>query len=210
MGKVVIETFVVGELLTNCYLFIDDETGKAVLIDPGSDADVIDRFIEEKGLKLEMILNTHCHFDHVGENAFFKGKYKVPLAIGEFDVPCLRNAHVDAELFQIKIKKSPEPDVMLKEGDTVLVGSSELLVFHTPGHTPGSICLYEPKEKVLFSGDTLFFESVGRWDLPGGDYLALMNSLNRLLQLPSETVVYPGHGETTTIGHEREHNPFLR
>ncbi len=205
-----IKTFVVGELLTNCYLYIDDETKRAVLIDPGSDADVIDGFISENGLELEMILNTHCHFDHVGENAFFKDKYKVPLAIGELDVACLRKAHIDAKLFQIKIEKSPEPDVLLKEGDVVLVGKSQLLVFHTPGHTPGSVSFYNAEEKVLFSGDTLFFESVGRWDLPGGDYLDLMSSVKRLAQLPSETVVYPGHGETTTIEHEIQYNPFLK
>ncbi len=205
-----IKTFVVGELLTNCYLYIDDETKRAVLIDPGSDADVIDGFIAENGLELEMILNTHCHFDHVGENAFFKDKYKVPLAIGELDVACLRKAHIDAKLFQIKIEKSPEPDVLLKEGDVVLVGKSQLLVFHTPGHTPGSVSFYNAEEKVLFSGDTLFFESVGRWDLPGGDYLDLMSSVKRLAQLPSETVVYPGHGETTTIEHEIQYNPFLK
>ncbi len=205
-----IKIFVVGELLTNCYLYIDDETKRAVLIDPGSDADVIDGFIAENGLELEMILNTHCHFDHVGENAFFKDKYKVPLAIGELDVACLRKAHIDAKLFQIKIEKSPEPDVLLKEGDVVLVGKSQLLVFHTPGHTPGSVSFYNAEEKVLFSGDTLFFESVGRWDLPGGDYLDLMSSVKRLAQLPSETVVYPGHGETTTIEHEIQYNPFLK
>ncbi len=205
-----IKTFVVGELLTNCYLYIDDETKRAVLIDPGSDADVIDGFIAENGLELEMILNTHCHFDHVGENAFFKDKYKVPLAIGELDVACLRKAHIDAKLFQIKIEKSPEPDVLLKEGDVVLVGKSQLLVFHTPGHTPGSVSFYNAEDKVLFSGDTLFFESVGRWDLPGGDYLDLMSSVKRLAQLPSETVVYPGHGETTTIEHEIQYNPFLK
>ena len=134
----------------------------------------------------------------------------MPLAIGELDVACLRKAHIDAKLFQIKIKKSPEPDVLLKEGDVVLVGKSQLLVFHTPGHTPGSVSFYNAEDKVLFSGDTLFFESVGRWDLPGGDYLDLMSSVKRLAQLPSETVVYPGHGETTTIEHEIQYNPFLK
>ncbi len=204
-----VETFVVGELLTNCYLFIDGETRESLLIDPGSDADAIDKFIEKNRLKLVMILNTHCHFDHVGGNKHYKEKYGVPLAIGCYDIDCLKRAHLDSKIFGIDIEESPEPDILLRDGDTIQVGNFEFLVFHTPGHTPGSICLYEPTEKVLFSGDTLFFESVGRWDLPGGDYPSLMNSLNRLLQLPLETVVYPGHGEATTIEHERKFNPFL-
>ena len=210
MERVVVKVFVVGELLTNCYLFIDDATGKTVLIDPGGNADRSDGFIEKNELELGMILNTHCHFDHVGENAFFKAKYRVPLAIGELDIACLRRAHIDSALFQIDIKRSPEPDMLLKDGNTIEVGNSKFLVLHTPGHTPGSVCFYEPAEKILFSGDTLFFESVGRWDLPGGDYFSLMKSVHKLLHLPPETVVYPGHGETTTIEHEREFNPFLK
>ena len=205
-----VKTFVVGELMTNCYLYIDDGTRRAVVIDPADDGEAIDDFIKNNKLELGMVINTHCHFDHVGANAYFCEKYSVPLAVGEKDVDCLKRAHAEAKLFQVSIPASPDPDVLLRENDFVNVGDSRFKVIFTPGHTTGSICLYEENEKILFSGDTLFFESVGRWDLPGGDYSALMRSLEKLFILPDDTVVYPGHGDPTTIGHEKKYNPFLK
>ncbi len=205
-----VKTFVVGELMTNCYLYVDDRTGRAMVIDPADDGEVIDDFVKNNKLELGMIVNTHCHFDHVGANAYFCGKYSVPLAVGEKDVDCLKRAHAEAKLFQVSIPASPDPDVLLRENDFVNVGDSRFKVIFTPGHTAGSICLYEENEKILFSGDTLFFESVGRWDLPGGDYSALMRSLEKLFILPDDTVVYPGHGDPTTIGYEKKYNPFLK
>ncbi len=206
----VVKRFVVGELLTNCYIYVDERTKEAIIVDPGERDESVDVFVDSNSLKIVAIVNTHCHFDHVGGNGYYKEKYGVPLLIGYYDADCLRRAHLEAKVFGIDIKQSPEPDVLLKDGDTLSVSFSKFMVVHTPGHTLGSICLYEPIEKILFSGDTLFFESVGRWDLPGGDYDALMTSISRLFELPDDVVVYPGHGESTRIGYERVNNPFVK
>jgi len=205
-----IERFVVGDLLTNCYVFVDTGSKEAVVIDPGEKSSPIDVFINLKNIEVVAIVNTHCHFDHVGGNSYYKEKYGAPLAIGCYDADCLERAHLEAKIFGIEIERSPKPDIILKDGDTLGVGLSMFKVIHTPGHTPGSICLYEPTKKILFSGDTLFFESVGRWDLPSGDHAALMDSIKRLLELPEDVIVYPGHGEVTQIGYERIHNPFVK
>lgn len=205
-----VKRFVVGGLLTNCYVYIDDETKEAIIVDPAESDSSIDSFIDSNGLRVVAIVNTHCHFDHVGGNAYYKEKYGVSLAIGYYDVSCLERAHLEARIFGVGIKQSPKPDIVLNDGDVINVGNSKFSVIHTPGHTPGSICLYEPKEKVLFSGDTLFFESVGRWDLPGGDYAVLMESLKKLLSLDNDISVFPGHGEPTTIGHEKQYNPYVK
>ncbi len=205
-----VKRFIVGGLLTNCYVYVDDETKEAIIVDPSENDSSIDSFIDSNGLSVVAIINTHCHFDHVGGNAYYKEKYGVLLSIGYYDVDCLKRAHLEARIFGVYIKESPKPDCALDDGDVINVGSSKFSVIHTPGHTLGSICLYEPKGKILFSGDTLFFESVGRWDLPGGDYAALMSSLKRLFELPDDVIVYPGHGDPTQIGHEKKHNPFVK
>ncbi len=205
-----VEGFVVGELFTNCYIYVDEKTKEAMIVDPGERDESIDAFIDSSGLKVVAMVNTHCHFDHVGGNGYYREKYNVPLAIGYYDANCLKRTHLEAKIFGIEIEQSPEPDILLNDGDTLSVGFSKFKVIHTPGHTPGSICLYEPTEKILFSGDTLFFESVGRWDLPGGNYEILMDSVKRLFELPDDVVVYPGHGEPTQIGHEKMHNPFVK
>ena len=205
-----VKRFVVGELLTNCYVYADKKTNKAMIIDPAKRDSSIDFLIDAKGLDVVLIVDTHCHFDHVGGNGYFKEKYGAPLAVGYYDVNCLSRAHLEAKIFGMEVEQSPEPDILLNDGDTLSVGFSKFKVIHTPGHTQGSICLYEPTEKILFSGDTLFFESVGRWDLPGGDYRALMGSIKKLFELPDDVFVYPGHGEPTQIGHEKMHNPFVK
>ncbi len=200
---------VVGALQTNCYIFATGN-GEALVIDPADEPERIDKLIQKARLSPIMIVNSHHHFDHVGGNYYFHEKYNIPLAIGVYDADFLKRAHIEARVFLINIKKSPLPDILLKDSDRIRVGNDSFLVLHTPGHTPGSICLYSEKNKILFSGDTLFFESVGRWDLPGGNYNALMESLDRLLSLPDDTVVYPGHGPETTIGHEKRFNPFVK
>ncbi len=205
-----VKRFAVGGLLTNCYVYVDEKTNETMIIDPAENDSSIDSFIDSNSLSVVVIVDTHCHFDHVGANAYFKEKYNAPLAIGYYDVSCLKMAHLEARVFGVYIKESPKPDIVLNDDDVINVGNSKFTVIHTPGHTPGSICLYEPKKKILFSGDTLFFESVGRWDLQGGDYAALMESLRKLLSLPDDTSVFPGHGELTTIGHEKKYNPFVK
>ncbi|MFQ5532708.1 MAG: MBL fold metallo-hydrolase, partial [Candidatus Methylomirabilales bacterium] len=146
--------------------------------------------------------------DHVCGNAFFKAKTGAPVLIHPEDVPLMRQAAQQALAFGFQVPAPPPPDRLLNEGDEVTMGESRLRVFHTPGHTPGGICLYG--EGVVFVGDTLFSGSVGRTDMPGGSYEILLSSIrSKLLSLPDETAVYPGHGPSTTIGEERIHNPFL-
>jgi glyoxylase-like metal-dependent hydrolase (beta-lactamase superfamily II) len=202
-----IETVVVGVLQTNCYIVHDLK--EAIIIDPGSDAEKILSIIENKRLKPKLILNTHYHFDHTGANLDIKNMFNIPIAIGEKDAQFLQNAYKDALIFMIDAKKSPKADILLKEGDTVALGEIKFFVIETPGHTIGSICLYNKENAVLFSGDTLFFESIGRYDLPTGNFGSLINSINKILTLDKSTTVYPGHGPQTTIKHEKINNPFI-
>ena len=178
----------VGMLATNCYL-VEDE-GETLVIDPGDDREKILRLLEEKRLKVKFIVNTHGHYDHIGANRFLKERTKAPLLVHQSDV--LGYAVVD----------SPAADRFLVDGDTLPIGNLTFKVIHTPGHTPGGICLYCEKEKNLFSGDTLFLGTYGRVDLPGSSEKEMKQSLTKILALPSEIVVYPGHGKTTTIGAE--------
>jgi glyoxylase-like metal-dependent hydrolase (beta-lactamase superfamily II) len=157
-----------------------------------------------------MIVDTHYHFDHTGANRYVKNRYDIPIAIGRKDAPFLEDAYKSALEFMIKSESSPKADILLSEDDTIVVGNTVFEIIETPGHTEGSICLYDKQNAVLFSGDTLFYESVGRWDLPGGNKLELFSSLDRLLSLPEDTVVYPGHGSQTTIGHELKYNPYKK
>lgn len=187
MGKVLkIKTFVVGPLETNCYLVFDD-SGSAVLIDPGFYDDGPARFIKKEKLNLNYIINTHGHPDHIGANK----RFEAPVLIHELDMHLLKG-----------------PASVLKDKDRMRVGGLDFEVIHTPGHTPGSICL--KTGKILFTGDTLFCEGVGRTDLANGNGNALMNSIRKkIMDLADDTIVYPGHGPSTTIGHERRFNPFL-
>ena len=209
-GVTMITKLIVGELQTNCYLFFDDETRETLIIDPGDEPERIVDEIEKYRLIPIMIINTHYHFDHIGGNAFLKERYDIPIAIGDLDADLLENSHQDAfNFFGKRQDPSPEADILLSEDRSVKVGRFIFEVIETPGHTPGSISLYQAEEGILFSGDTLFYESVGRWDLVGGDEFDLIRSVGKLLKLPEETVVYPGHGKETTIKHERESNPFV-
>ena len=206
----VIDVLVVGVLQANCYLFCDCETKETIIIDPGDDAKKIIDVIETNGYKPVMIVNTHYHFDHIGANRALCEKYSIPIAIGERDAKYLSNSHKDAFAFMINCIQSPDADMLLKENDIIKTQNYEFSVIETPGHTIGSICLYSNKNRILFSGDTLFFESIGRWDLKGGDKDSLLKSLDKLLLLDEKTVVYPGHGQETTINHEKVCNPFIK
>lgn len=202
-----IETIVVGVLQTNCYIVHDGR--QAIIIDPGSDAKKIINFIKNKSLTPKLILNTHYHFDHTGANFDIKSMFNTPIAIGKKDAPFLQNAYKDALVFMIEAKESPQADILLKADDTIVFGDIKFIVIETPGHTIGSICLYNKENAVLFSGDTLFFESIGRYDLPTGNFENLMSSIDLILTLPENTTVYPGHGPQTTIKHEKVNNPFI-
>jgi len=202
------QMIVVGPLETNCYLVYDEETRDCLIVDPGADADRIFPVIAEEGLKPIGICNTHGHIDHIGANRDMKDKYDVPLYMhaGDKDRQPRLN-QLELSLF-LGAKDSPPVDAYLKDGDEIRVGGGVLRVIHTPGHSPGSISLLA--DHFLLSGDTLFFEGVGRTDLPGGDQKQIERSIReRLMILPDDLEVLPGHGPLTAIGRERENLSFL-
>lgn len=203
-----IHSFTIGPLETNAYLVVDEGSRHALLIDPGLESEGIYDVLLEERLELSAILNTHGHFDHVSGNAFFKAKTGKPVLIHLDDVTLMSQAAVQALAYGFQVSTPPPPDRLLAEGDEVVIGDTRFQVLHTPGHTPGGICLYG--EGVVFVGDTLFAGSIGRTDVPGGSHEGLLASIRgKLLSLPDETAVFPGHGPPTTIGSERVHNPFL-
>lgn len=201
----VIKRFVVGLLETNCYVFGDDETKQAVVIDPGGDSDVIKEYLREEGLKLLYVINTHGHGDHIISNADFKKE----VLIHRLDVEYLTNPDLNmSRVFGLEFFADNISYKELEDGDRISVGRLNLEVIHTPGHTPGGISLYSTD--ILFSGDTLFFEGVGRTDIPKASWQDLLSSIkNRLFRLSDECIVYPGHGPRTTIGYEKRNNPFV-
>jgi len=202
------ELVVVGALETNCYLVYDEETRECAVIDPGADPDKIVAAIADLELRPVIVLNTHGHVDHIGANNDIVQKYAVPLAMHAADTDMLKvSDYIELSLL-LGARNSPAPDRLLAEGDEIAVGRTSLRVLHTPGHTPGSIGFVQGG--VLFSGDTLFCGGVGRTDLPGGSWKDLERSIReRILTLPEETVVLPGHGPWTTVEQERGSNPFL-
>lgn len=208
-----VEVFTVGPLATNCYLVFCPKTKEAVIIDPGfgteSEAKKFLKKVFEKGLKLKFILNTHGHPDHTSGNGVLKRETGAPILIHRLDLlklgPARRQIY---EMFGFKIW-SPPADMLLKEGDTVKFGEVSLKVLHTPGHSRGSISLIG--ENCIFCGDTLFAGSIGRYDFPDSSFEELMTSLtDKLMILPEDFIVYPGHGPLTTIGREKRTNPFLK
>jgi glyoxylase-like metal-dependent hydrolase (beta-lactamase superfamily II) len=203
-----IETIPVGPLQVNCYLLICDKTRAAVVIDPGDEGARILDAVAAADAHLQAVINTHGHFDHIGANAYVVEQAGVGLMMHGDDVPLLRQAADHASIYGLSVVSSPEPTRILSEGDEVEVGELKLKVIHLPGHSPGGICLQVGND--LFVGDGLFAGSVGRTDLPGGNHDQLISGIrSKLMILSDETVVYPGHGPTTTIGREKLHNPFL-
>lgn len=208
-----IKTIVVGELETNCYFVTDDETGKTLLIDPGAEPEKLLSAIKENRLQVTGIINTHGHGDHIGANAGIVkhfSKDDISIFIHSKDASMLTDPKKNlSAMAGSENVLSPAGNILLNDGDIISLNDKITLeVMHTPGHTEGSICLVCGKE-YLFSGDTLFKDSVGRCDLPGGDESKLVYSLDRLKKLPRNMVVLPGHGPQTTIEKEIRHNPFL-
>jgi hydroxyacylglutathione hydrolase len=203
----IIKVLPVGPFEANCYVVGSEKTGQGMLIDPGDEADEILGNVAGQKLHIVLIVLTHAHIDHIGAVKEVYDATKAPIAIHTDSAKSLAHNATNTML-GLSYPAPPNPDRLLKDGDTVSVSELSFTVIHTPGHSPGSICLYG--EGVLFSGDTLFREGIGRSDLPGGNYKELMASLHRLMALPPETVVYPGHGPKTTIGWEKLHNPFLQ
>jgi hydroxyacylglutathione hydrolase len=205
----IIKKLEVGPIMANCFILGCDATKEAAVIDPGDDADRILMTLATENLSVKYLVNTHGHFDHVGANKRMKEVTGAPLAIHPEDVPMLSQLSRSAASFGLAADNSPEPDLLLNDGDTVAFGDITLTVIHTPGHSRGGICLYTKGH--LFAGDTLFAGSIGRTDLPGGDYDTLIASIKeKLLALPDDTIVYTGHGPETTIANEKRMNPFLR
>ncbi len=199
----------------NTYLIKDDITNKGIIVDPGchseNEKQQLIRAIEEQSLDVVAILNTHCHVDHVFGNAFAKATFpEAPLCIHEGELIVLQTYPKFAAMYGLKAESSPKPDKYLQEGSTFSFGDTSLMIFFTPGHSPASVSFYCEEDQYIIGGDVLFYQGIGRTDLPGGSFDRLIKSINdHFLSLPDEVVVYSGHGQPTTIGHERSHNPFL-
>jgi hydroxyacylglutathione hydrolase len=206
----VLETFPVGPLQCNCTILGDDAAGEAIVIDPGDDINRIHRRLTELGLKLKQILVTHGHIDHVGGAVKLKRLTGAPILLNENDLPLLNMMDMQAAWVGTPTPEVAPPDDQLAEGMTVGLAAYPAQVLHTPGHTQGSVCLHFAPLNMVIAGDTLFAGSIGRTDLPGGNGRQIIESIeSRLMALPESTRVIPGHGPETTIGRERESNPFL-
>lgn len=197
----------VGAFQENTYLVIDETTGRAVIVDPGAEPERVVEWIRGAGVTLDAVWLTHAHVDHVGAIAGVKRAWKVPVHLHPLDLPVLARAEQSARIYGLPFEAPPPPELALGEGDALSVGSLRFSVLHVPGHAPGHVAFHGPG--LLLGGDVLFAGSVGRTDLPFADPIALEESLARLCELDDDTVVYPGHGTATTIGHERATNPFL-
>jgi hydroxyacylglutathione hydrolase len=205
------EILPVGPLQCNCSVIGDEATREAMVIDPGDNIDDILALVTKHNLQVKQIIITHAHIDHVGGAMKLRVRTGAPILLNQNDYALLQMLDVQATWLGMASPGKVEIDQTLGQDDTLKAGGLTASVIHTPGHTEGSICLYFPREKKLIAGDTLFAGSIGRTDLPGGSFKKIVDSLNeKLLALPDDTVVVPGHGPSTTIGQERESNPFLK
>lgn len=201
----------VGMLQCNCSIFGDEQTREAIVIDPGDEIDQIKAVLEEHQLHVTAIVITHAHIDHVAGAHLLRALTNAPVYMNERDKQLLDMLATQAAWLGMKTPPRPEIDTASAEGTVLKLGTAEFHVLNTPGHTPGSQCLWIPTENKLVAGDTLFRNSIGRTDLPGGNLRQILASIKtRLLDLPEDAIVIPGHGPETTIGREKELNPFLQ
>ncbi len=205
------ETLPVGILQCNCSIFGDETTREAMVVDPGDEIASILEVVARHGLTVKTIVITHAHIDHIGGAAKLKRATGAPVYMNLEDTELQEMMDVQATWLCTATPEAVEIDVPAKDGDKLLVGTTEVHVLHTPGHTQGSICLWMPSERKLVAGDTLFRESIGRTDLPGGDGKQILRSIHeKLMGLPGDTEVIPGHGDNTTMEHEKAFNYFLK
>jgi hydroxyacylglutathione hydrolase len=211
-----IKKFIVNPFQMNCYIYYDESTGDGIIIDPGAyenyEEDEITDFVQSNNIKILFIINTHGHIDHVLGNKFAKSKFDCPLLIHKDDLFLLENAKAQGIFYNIDVNESPEPDKFISEDLKVNINKTEISFIHTPGHSPGGVCIVDHENKNIFCGDTIFAETIGRVDLPGGSMDVLINSIkNKLfLHCSNEYILYPGHMEETTIGNEKKYNSFLK
>ncbi len=209
MNRVIINRTVVGPFATNCYLINKSDSQKCVIIDPGGDAELLLNKLLELNLELQAVLITHGHIDHVIALSEISKKIPVPVYAHKDDKQMLENIKIQGQMFGLSEFEQPKVSNWIQESDVIEIAGLKFRILHTPGHSPGGCCYFFNSE--IFVGDTLFESSIGRTDLPGGDHELLISSIKtKLFSLPDAMIVYPGHGEKTTIGHEKKYNPFLR
>jgi len=204
----IFEVMAVGSYMSNCYIVGSDKTKEAAIIDPGAEFERIDKKIIELGLRPKMILLTHAHGDHIGAVLEFIDKYHIPVYIHEDDAEALVDSNINLTKVLFRKEVTINPDVKLKDGDKIELGDLEFEVIHTPGHTPGGICLRV--ENIMLTGDTLFNQSIGRTDFPGGSFDQIISSIkDKIFKYDDDIIVYPGHNSPTTIKAEKMSNPFV-
>ena len=204
------ETLPVGMLQCNCSIFGDEGSREAIVVDPGADVSEIEAILARHLLRVKAIVITHAHIDHIGGAAKLRASTGAPVYMNENDQELASRLDLQAAWLGTETPENPGIDILAREGDSLALGDSSFQVLHTPGHTQGSISLFIPEENKVIVGDTLFRDSIGRTDLPGGNSRQILVSIrSKLFTLPEETVVIPGHGSPTTIGREKKFNPFL-
>lgn len=208
------KTFTVNPFSMNCYIYWDENTKEGVIIDPGAYEDFekneILNYIRSNGINIKLILLTHGHIDHIMGNKWAIDTFGVPVLMHKDDLPLIDRAMDQAAMFGVQFPKPPAPDKFIDESDVIEVSGNEFKIIHTPGHSPGSVCFVDEKEKIIFGGDTVFRGSIGRTDLWMGDIDILLDSINsKIMIYPEDFVIYPGHMDATTVGEEKAANPFL-
>jgi len=205
------EILPVGLLQCNCSIFGDEQSHEAIVVDPGDDLQEIRAILTKHGLKVKAIIVTHAHIDHVAGAARLRAESGAPVYMNERDHALLDMLDLQATWIGVEEPERPQVDHQAQDGTVLQLGTSDFQIRETPGHTPGSICIWIPQQNKVVAGDTLFRDSIGRTDLPGGDSRKIISSIEgQLMSLPEDAVVIPGHGRSTTIGREKAHNPFLQ
>ena len=209
-----VKVFTFNLFSENTLVLWENDSKESAIIDPGTstkaEENILKEFVSSNNLNIKYLINTHCHIDHILGCKFIKDNYNPKYFVPENDLVLLNNAEQQAQMFDISLEIPPSPDEFITEELILFLGKSEVKFLFTPGHTAGEYCLYLEKEKICITGDVLFKESIGRTDLWGGDYNTLIQSIqSKLFVLPDEVVIYPGHGDISTIGYEKQYNPFL-